>query len=516
MAIRAILTFDAGTHGFKAGAIDPANGARLGAFVKKTLTVRECGVRGRIKDQDPAQLRAAMIETGAAKANELGRLGYGRDEIAIGTSGHMHADFLVGEKTIEPGSMWNCQRNAAQFNFIMNTPGLRRMFIDATANEPMMRGIFLKKLHRATATPRVWDATKVVLTTNNLLTYFLTGQTVLETSDGISALDPRTNTYAEQLFAFFGLENKLPKRVVKSTDVVGTLLPEMAAALGLAQSTMVAGGGGDQMTALLGNGVRPGVVGLNYGGSGVTLARSNNSDPTGRIHFFGDWLMACCMATGLSIDALAEKTGKSVPDLMAAALKSRAGANGVRFYPWANGINHPVKAANTTARFVNGRKATLEDRVRAVLEGTNLEMVLCVRLMEQFGNVFNSARMSGGGSKDETGLTQQVFADMLGFRLVQNAEAEASSLGAAVAAAVAAGLYPNVEAAMSAMVHDGKVFDPNAGNRQLYIDMGGQYYTQVAKDYPAAWARHTAAGQVVAADGVAYRTFPTNPASGTR
>jgi len=89
------------------------------------------------------------------------------------------------------------------------------------------------------------------------------------------------------------------------------------------------------------------------GTSGVVTAFGDylEADPKGWIHYFGDWLMACCMATGLSVDGWSAKTGKSVEELMKLASGVEMGAGGARFYPWANGINNPVKAANTSAKF---------------------------------------------------------------------------------------------------------------------------------------------------------------------
>ena len=196
------------------------------------------------------------------------------------------------------------------------------------------------------------------------------------------------------------------------------------------------------------------------------------------------------MATGLSVDEWSARTGKSIEELMELASGVEMGAGGARFYPWANGINHPVKAANTTAKFVGDKGRSQAELTRAVIDGTNLEMVLCARMMEEFGARFSAARMAGGGSKDKTGVIPQTFADMLGIPVTLNLEPEASSLGAAVAAAVAAGIYPDTASASSAMVHDGRTYEPRAGFTGLAEEMGQQYYAQVAQDYPEAWARY--------------------------
>ncbi len=502
MALRGVLVLDAGTHSMRAGAFTP-EGQRIGRFFVRPLSVREWGPKNRFKEQSGMEVLSAASSLLKEKAAELRSMNAGIEIAAIGTSGHMHADFPIAASPLPlaplaPATMWNCQRNASTFEMLMNNPISRNLIIELTHNEPMMRGIFTKMLFRSIDDPQTWANTGKVLTTNNLLTWFLTGEYVMESSDGISAVDPTTNTYAEKLFKLAGLENKLPERIVRPFDIVGHLRAEVGSATGLSTDIVIAGGGGDQMTGLLGNGiVDEGTAGLNYGASGVVVASDPKRipDPKGGIHFFGDWLMACCMATGLSVDMWEKKSGHNVAELATMAQKSsKPGANGARFYPWQNGMNHPVKGSNTSSSFVNFEGKSSHDQTRAIFEGVILEMVLCAKRMNEFGLApFRLARLGGGGAKDQTGFIPQTFADMLGIPVVINDEPEASSLGAGIAAAVAGGIYPDLSTACKAMVHStGEEYQPNNELSRLYAQMGNEYYKQIETTYPEIWARHIA------------------------
>jgi sugar (pentulose or hexulose) kinase len=54
-------------------------------------------------------------------------------------------------------------------------------------------------------------------------------------------------------------------------------------------------------------------------------------------------------------------------------------------------------------------------------------------------------------------------------------ETEACALGSALAAAVAAGIYPDFDAAARAMVAIERVVEPNPANAEVYNELFGRY-----------------------------------------
>ena len=68
------------------------------------------------------------------------------------------------------------------------------------------------------------------------------------------------------------------------------------------------------------------------------------------------------------------------------------------------------------------------------------------------------ARLSGGATRGF--VWEQLLADALGIELEATREQQVGALGAAICAAVAAGIYPTPEAAVAAMVHPGARWAP--------------------------------------------------------
>jgi sugar (pentulose or hexulose) kinase len=69
----------------------------------------------------------------------------------------------------------------------------------------------------------------------------------------------------------------------------------------------------------------------------------------------------------------------------------------------------------------------------------------------------------------------QITADIFGMPVQRPHTYETSALGAAMAAAVGSGIYPDFASAASKMTHPGERFEPIAANQKIY----NQLYTQV-------------------------------------
>ena len=78
---------------------------------------------------------------------------------------------------------------------------------------------------------------------------------------------------------------------------------------------------------------------------------------------------------------------------------------------------------------------------------------------------------TGGGARSELWL--QIKADMLGVPVTAPASPERACLGAAMAAAVAAGIYRDLDEASAAMVQPGRTYEPNAAAVKTYAHWAG-------------------------------------------
>jgi FGGY-family pentulose kinase len=81
--------------------------------------------------------------------------------------------------------------------------------------------------------------------------------------------------------------------------------------------------------------------------------------------------------------------------------------------------------------------------------------------------------LGGGGAR--SALWLQIHADILKKPVHLARESEACALGSAMAAAIAAGIYPDFDLAARAMVAIERLVEPNPINAQVYDDLFGRY-----------------------------------------
>src|SRR5690606_19459012 len=83
------------------------------------------------------------------------------------------------------------------------------------------------------------------------------GALATDSSDasGMNAYDQSAGTWSNELLAAARLDQRLFPPIVESTQVVGTLLPDVASALGLPAAVRVVMGGGDGPLAAVGSGI---------------------------------------------------------------------------------------------------------------------------------------------------------------------------------------------------------------------------------------------------------------------
>ncbi len=111
---------------------------------------------------------------------------------------------------------------------------------------------------------------------------------------------------------------------------------------------------------------------------------------------------------------------------------------------------------------------------RCVLEGIALTMAEHVEAMEAaLGRGSEPLIVSGGGAK--SGLMMQIFADVLNRPTVRTGMDDAAGLGAAICAAVGAGIHPGWDEAVAAMVTTGVRFEPDPGGVGQYTEVRTRY-----------------------------------------
>ncbi|GAB6089284.1 ribulokinase [Spirochaeta dissipatitropha] len=165
-----------------------------------------------------------------------------------------------------------------------------------------------------------------------------------------------------------------------------------------------------------------------------------------------------------------------LPGLEARCRDIKPGESGVLALDWLNGRRTPDADQLLRGGFAGLNLGTDAPRMyRALVEATAFGARAIVERFRSQGLEVRSLIALGGVSlKSE--FVMQTLADIVNMQISVSAAEQAGALGAAMFAAAAAGVYPNVEAAqraMSAGVH--RIYEPNPVNATLYDEIYQQY-----------------------------------------
>ncbi len=294
------------------------------------------------------------------------------------------------------------------------------------------------------------------------------------------------------LAAFEVAPGELPQ-LAPAHAIAGPLTAEGARLTGLPVTTRVAVGTGDDFAGPLGAGLTPGPILCAVGTAEVVgaLAAAPVLDPAAEpmveTHAFPGggffvenpgWMSggAVRWATrmlGLADDAALDALATTVP----------AGAGGVTFIPALAGAMTPVWRPG--ARGSLHGLAAGHDRAhvaRAVLEGLAFAARdVCDRLAA-IGLPAREVLLLGGGARSR--VWNQIRADVLGVPHHVAARTDATPIGAAMLAAVAAGLAPDLASLIAAAPPPAATIFPEAGAREASDEAYRRYQALVVQLAP--------------------------------
>jgi xylulokinase len=413
---------------------------------------------------DPALWWTGTIE---AIGRALAASGAGAAEIeTIGLAGQMHGAVLLDGDgaVVRPAILWNDQRTAAECDAIRERVGPERL-IAVTGNDAITGFTAPKLLWVRRHEPEAWGRVRHVLLPKDFVRHRLTGEYAMDKADGSGTIlfDLAARTWSPEILAALDLDPGLFPETFEGPAITGRVDARAAAATGLREGTPVVAGGGDQAANGVGVGaVAEGTVALSLGTSGVIFAATHSPihEPAGRVHAFchavpDRWhLMSVMLSAAGSLrwfrDTLAP--GEAFGDLAASAEGVEAATDGLFFLPYLSGERSPHPDPLARGAFVG--LTVRHDRrhmTRAVLEGVafglrdGLDLMLLAGMPRPL-----EIRASGGGLASDT--WRQILADVLEAELVTTSTTEGAAFGAAILAAVGAGWYRDVRAAVDALV----------------------------------------------------------------
>ena len=480
-----LLGVDIGTSGTKTVLFRENGQAVASATVEYPLYQPKVGWA----EQDPDDWYRATVDTIAQVVAQSGVSP--RDIVCMGLSGQMHGSVLLDKsgKVLRRALLWCDQRTeeeAAQVNDIV---GLERMMA-ITCNPALTSFTATKVQWVKNHEPEIYEKIAKVLLPKDYVRYRLTGVFASEVSDasGTSWLDVPNRCWSREILSKLDVPYEWMPDMYESYEISGRLTAEAAEKTGLWAGMPVAGGGGDQASGAVGNGiVKSGVISSTIGTSGVVFACTDRlaMDPRGRTQTFchavpGSWhVMGVTQAAGLSLrwmrdefcvidSVMARRMDKDPYELMGEeAGRAAAGCQGLLFLPYLMGERAPYLDPKAKGVFFGLSGAhNRGDMIRAVMEGVGYSLRDCLGIIRELGVPVEEIRVSGGGARSP--LWRQIQADMFHMPVHTTNSSEGPALGVALLAGVGAGLYASVPEACDAAVSCVASQGPDAGNSRVY------------------------------------------------
>ncbi len=440
-----------------------------------------------------ASIRAALAEAGAD----------GEDIAAIGLTGQMHGLVLLdaADEALRPAILWNDQRTGAQCDEIRARVGKERL-IQITGNDALTGFTAPKILWVQENEPEVFARTRHILLPKDYIRLRLTGEYGMDRAggSGTQLFDLKARSWSSEIVEALEIPAEWLPLTYEGPEVTGWVTAVAAAATGLKAGTPVVGGGGDQAAQAVGVGaVEPGIVALTLGTSGVVFAATDAPlvQPEGRLHAFchaapNKWhFMGVMLSAAGSLQWYRDQLvpGIDFSDLVNEAAAAPPGSEGLFFLPYLTGERTPHPDPLARGGWIGLTvRHTRPHLTRSVLEGVAFGIKDSFTLIQEAGlGEIRQVRISGGGAKSP--LWRQIMADVLGAELVTVNTTEGAAFGAALLAAVGAGLFESVTAACEATIQLTGSTQP--GDQS---DVYPPYYARYRALYPALQAEFQAIG----------------------
>ncbi|MCX7680875.1 MAG: FGGY-family carbohydrate kinase [Anaerolineae bacterium] len=296
----------------------------------------------------------------------------------------------------------------------------------------------------------------------------------------MAAFDP----FPPALVAAAELPTALIAPQVEAGRVLGGLTPQAAESTGLPAGLPVVAGVHDGIATFMGAGLtRPGMAADVDGASGgLALCWDRPIEEQGIFCEAwitpGQYIVGGAMAAlGLSVDWYREHIalpGSSVDELLAAAMTVPPGADGLLFLPYLAGERAPIWDQQAKGVFFGlTLRHTRNHLARAVFESVAFAVRHLVERLALVGAQVQELRVCGGQAKSMD--WNQLKANIIGFPVAVPRVTEAALLGAAILAAVGAGVLPDVVAGAERMVRIGEVLEPHPEQHRRYEELYAVY-----------------------------------------
>jgi L-ribulokinase len=272
-----------------------------------------------------------------------------------------------------------------------------------------------------------------------------------------------------------GVRARLDGRYATSDTIAGRLAPEWGEKLGLKAGIPIPVGAFDAHWDAVGAGIREGDVVNVVGTSTCIMAIARQVDLVPGVcgvvkgsihpHYYG--IEAGLSATGDIFDAIARRAGTTVAGLSGGLDQYRAGQTGLLRLTWDNGdrtvlVNPELGGVTFGWNLTHGPL----DELFAAIEGTAFHTRVILERMAEHGVPIRRV-INGGGVPQKNETLNRVYANVLN-KPVLVPQSEVTSLGSAIFAFLAAGVFRTIEDAQAALCPKYRTVEPDAKENAVY------------------------------------------------
>jgi erythritol kinase (D-erythritol 1-phosphate-forming) len=464
-----LVGVDAGTSVIKAVAFDLKGRQIAAAAVPNRYATRADGAALQSLEQTWADCAQTLRDLGTKVDNLADRVA------AVAVTGQGDGTWLVGSGNRPVGDawLWLDARAAPTVSRISSGEGDRiRFAATGTGINTCQQGAQLAHMDRIQ--PDLLDQAEVALHCKDWLYLNMTGVRATDPSEASFTFGNfRTRRYDDDVIGVLGLARRrsLLPEIVEGTEIVHPLSPAAASVCGLRAGTPVCLGYVDMVMTALGAGVRTGgrnAACSTIGSTGVHLRAKPvadvqlNDERTGYVIALPMpgivTQVQTNMGATINIDWLlklaAELMSEGGKAVRAEDLVSRVDQwfyasqpTGLLYHPYISeaGERGPFVNAYARASFTGlSTRHGFPDLVRSVVEGLGMATRDCYTAM---GDMPEELRITGGAARSRALRSSLAAAVNAPVRI--SSREEAGAAGAAMMAAVAIGVYPDMDACIA-------------------------------------------------------------------
>ena len=418
--------------------------------------------------------------------------GVDKSQVAgISFGGQMHGLVILDkdDNVIRPAILWNDGRTTEETDYLNNVIGKEKLS-EYTANIAFAGFTAPKILWVKNNEPENFAKIAKIMLPKDYIAYKLTGVHCTDVSDasGMLVFDVKNRKWSKEMCDICGITEDQLATCYESYEAVGTVLPEIAAELGIPATCKVAAGAGDNAAAAVGTGtVGDNMCNISLGTSGTIFISSKNFgvDKFNALHSFahadGSYHLMGCMLSAASCNKWWMDEIIRTKDYPAEQKNiTKLGENHVYFLPYLMGERSPHNNPNARATFIGmTMDTTREDMTQAVLEGVAFALRDSLEVAKSLGIDLKRTKICGGGAKSP--LWKKIVANVLNLKVDVIESEEGPAMGGAMLAAVANGEYASVEEIAAKVV---KIIDTVEPDPELVAKYEARYQ-QFKEIYPA-------------------------------